>query len=119
MISGYVPLMGEAKIPMELRLVIASNLKRLMEQADDEELRRAKILAARAGLGRRTINRLLNPAEYPGYAPNLETLVILADKLQAEPWEFLLPKRQPALMGVNHTRARPEIPHRNRKLKAN
>lgn len=105
---------------MELRLVIASNLKRLMDQADDEELRRAKILAAKAGLGRRTINRLLNPEEYPGYAPNLETLVILAEKLQAEPWEFLLPKRQPAVAGVNHTRTRQAIPQtstRNRKLK--
>lgn len=119
---GYVSPMAkpEPTIPMELKEVIAANINRLAEKSDDKELRRATVLATKSGLGRKTINRLLKPEKYPKYAPNLQTLIALSGTLEADLWEFLLPRRQPTLTGVNHTKHQGNIPHeslRNRKLK--
>lgn len=92
---------GEESVPMELRETIATNLRHFMGLAEDEKLKKALDLAAAAGVGRRTINRLLNPQEYPKHAPRLSSLVALADILQIEPADLLVRRRKPMLSGIN------------------
>lgn len=101
-ISGIVWPMSEKakKIPMELREVIADNLHRAMQNAKEESLKKARSFGEEASVGRRTVNRLLNPAKYPEHAPNLETLVMLAQRLGIETWELLIRRgRQPLIQG--------------------
>lgn len=80
---------------MEIRLLIAYNIKRLME-AVDGPMGTAAGLAKQAGIARRTVNRLLNP-EHPSYKkipPTLESLQAVSAALHQEVWALLLPTRQ-------------------------
>lgn len=79
---------------MELRLVIADNLKRFMRIAEPPELRTSKGLGLEAKIGRRTVDRMRNPQQYPEHAPNLVNLVAIAAALERDVWELMLPKRK-------------------------
>lgn len=85
---------------MDLRLLIAENIARLMSTHPDERLRRAERLAKEAGISRRTLNRILAPQKYPGMAPTLANLVAVTTALGLSPvafWTIFIPERQPAV----------------------
>lgn len=85
---------------MELRLVIAENIARLMSTHPDERLRRAEELARLAGISRRTLNRILAPQNYPGMAPTLANLVAVTTTLEIGPdafWTIFFSGQQPSV----------------------
>ena len=86
----------EGRIPMELRVAIAENLKKLMRIAPDG-FQTAAGLGDKAKVGRRTIDRLRNPQKYPELAPTLGSLVAIATALERDVWELLLPARKAAI----------------------
>lgn len=100
---NYMAKKGES-LPMELRETIAVNLKHFMGVVEDPELKKNKTLGLRAGVGRRTIDRLLNPREYPEHAPTLKILVAVSDALHIEPGDLLIKRKRPMLQGINHHR---------------
>lgn len=89
---------------MDMRRLIAENLNRMMRTAEKPK-NTARGLAAAAGIGRRTVDRIRKPVE-GDMPPSLSTLVALANALEAEVWHLLITGRQPAVR--NHHGSRQE-----------
>jgi transcriptional regulator with XRE-family HTH domain len=99
---------GSDVFPMELKIIISENLRRLMKHAEDERLREDKGLAIKAGVSSKTVQRLRLAQSNPNYKPALDSLFRLAHALDIEVWELLRPhKRQPM---VTETERRLEKP---------
>lgn len=83
-----VPKSGQKRgLPATLRVVVATNVKRLMAQRD---ITSGKSLGKEAGIGKRTAERLLACT----VAAQLDTVEAVADALNVPPWELLIDRRQ-------------------------
>lgn len=88
---GYVlhmPFDGQTRrVPKRLRVIVAANVRRLMNRTRD--LSSPTNLGAKAGVGKRTVNRLLGMKN----AATLDTIEAVADALDVDPYELLIPHR--------------------------
>lgn len=80
------------------REIARQAVKTLMARSTDPELKKAKTLAIRAGIGRRTLNRVLN-----GKNSTVDTIGAIADAFGVEVWQLFIPGRNPLVQGKNHT----------------
>ena len=75
----------------DCRRTLAANLRYVMDNALDQELRTSKGLERRTGISYKTIDRMLRPdPEKP--APNLESIVPVAKAFGLSAWHVLRPR---------------------------
>lgn len=94
---------AQQAFPMDLKLVIAENLKQLMRDARDERLRSDRGLEELTGVSYKTVQRLRLPKD-DGSPPTLSNLYRLAHAFDTEVWELLRPRHRRPLISGNEQR---------------
>jgi hypothetical protein len=79
---------GQAKRPKYVahkeRRVITENVNRLMRARYKDKRNQVLALAEESGVGRSTVQRIVDPETYGSYGPTVDTMVLLAKALRCE-----------------------------------
>jgi hypothetical protein len=84
---------GQAKRPKYVahkeRRLISENVTRRMNERYKEKKNRINALAEESGVGRSTVQRIVDPATYGSYGPTVDTMALLARALRCESKDLL------------------------------
>jgi len=84
---------GRAKPPKYVahkeRRILGENVGRRMRERYKDKTDQTKALAEESGVGRSTIQRIVDPVTYGSYGPTIDTIALLARALRCESSELL------------------------------
>lgn len=74
-----------------VRSALTFNVNRRLNELYDGEPNKVVALAKHSGVGRSTVQRVLDPDTYGPVGPSIDTVAELARALECEPHELLVP----------------------------
>jgi hypothetical protein len=96
-LAGHLPSLGMPKgqpkrpkyVAHKERRILGENVTRLMKARYKDKTDRITALAEESGVGRSTIQRIVDPVTYGSYGPTVDTIALLARALRCESSDLL------------------------------